>query len=330
MANNRSLWYGFVDPSTIHRNGTNNFIRIRGDFDSASNQITNVSAVSGYFDINYVIPGQQLVASTYHPSGTIITAVDVGNSTITTADQPSGTATNALSRISPAETQYFVVSASLAAPNNNAIQNYQGVTGSEDTEYNANDRKWGVIGPQASTSSNSDTITGEFSLYEITRIYNRRTSNTQADFYISSSTGILEQKPDLTLVTTADRLTTIQLSETSSLPPIFDVTTIDNMPGGGSGFAGYPLAIPDIVDKVNTGSGGGFPFTGSANISGSMEIDGSTGERNDFFIVKNNTFTAFKVSSSNVTVFGDIQGARPVAVGGGMIYSASNFYAGID
>lgn len=330
MSTQRSLWYGYTDPVTIHRNGTNSFIRVRGNFDNASKVITSVVDVSGYFNIDYIIPGQTLVASTYFPSGTTITAVDTVSNTITVEDFPDASGTSGLARISPAETQYFIESGSINAPTNNAIQNYQGITGSEDTEYTTGDRKWGVFGIQAPSSNNSLTITGEFALYEITKIYNRRESNTIADFYISSSVGILQQKPDLTLANSADRLATVQLSETSSLPPIFDVTTIDNMPGGGVGFSGYPLAIPDILDQINTGSGAGsgFPFTGSAVITGSLTISGDVGEQ-DFFLVRSSSFTSFKISSSNVPVFGNFT-TTPPAIAGGFIYSGSNFYAGIE
>ena len=330
MSTKRSLWYGYTDPVTIHRNGTNSFIRVRGTFDNSSKVITSVVDESGFFNIDYIIPGQTLVASTYFPSGTIITAVNTVSNTITVEDFPNASGGCGLARISPAETQYFIESGSLFAPTNNAIQNYQGVTGSEDTEYTTGDRKWGVFGIQAPSSNNSLTLTGEFALYEITKIYDRRESNTIADFYISSSAGILQQKPDLTLASSVDRLATVQLSETSSLPPIFDVTTIDNMPGGGVGFSGYSLAIPDILDQVNTGSGAGsgFPFTGSAVITGSLTISGDVGEQ-DFFLVRSSSFTSFKISSSNVPVFGNFT-TTPPAIAGGFIYSGSNFYAGIE
>lgn len=337
MSTQRSLWYGYTDPVTIHRNGTNSFIRIRGTFNNSSKTITSVVDEPGFFNINYIIPGQKLVASTYFPSGTTITAVDTGANTIEVLDFPAATGAGGLARISPAETQYFIESGSLVGPTNNAIQNYQGVTGSEDTEYNTGDRKWGVFGIQAPSSNNTLTITGEFSLYEITRIYNRRESNTIADFYMSSSVGILQQKPDLTLASSADRLATVQLSETSSLPPIFDVTTIDNMPGGGVGFSGYPIAIPDIIDQVNTGSGAGsgFPFTGSAQITGSLSVTGSStfelnqGQTTDFFLIKSSSFSSLKVNSDGVVTFGNFN-ILPTAVDGGMAYSGSNFYVGIE
>jgi len=102
------------------------------------------------------------------------------------------------------------------------------------------------------------------------------------------------------------------------------------MPGGGVGFSGYSLAIPDILDQVNTGSGAGsgFPFTGSAVITGSLTISGDVGEQ-DFFLVRSSSFTSFKISSSNVPVFGNFT-TTPPAIAGGFIYSGSNFYAGIE
>ena len=133
----RQLFFGkinnftsFVSGSTSFNNG---FIRIRGDFDTASKTITNVVDVSGYEGISAVKVGQQLIASTVMPTATVITAVDAGAGTITVEDFPSANGTNSLARIQPQEGQAFIRSGSLTDPQN--LIRVNDITGSEDSNY---------------------------------------------------------------------------------------------------------------------------------------------------------------------------------------------------
>lgn len=328
----RSLFYGRLAVEVIHRNGTNSFIRIRGNYATDSKTITSVVDESGWFGQQYIIPGQKLVASTYFPSGTTITAVDTGNNTITVEDFPAAnSATPGLARISPAVGQYFFTTASFDAPTNKPIQNFTGITGSEDTEFSAGNLEFGLISEQASTSSANTPLSSEFTFYKVSRVYNRRNGNQQADFYVTSSdSGLFKEEPDLVIPTNSNVFALTELSITQSLPPVYNAETITGMPAGGMDVAGYTRAIKIYYDTIISGGSGGntFPFTGSAVITGSLTISGDAGEQ-DFFLVRSSSFTSFKISSSNVPVFGAFT-ATPTAIGGGFMYSASNFYAGID
>ena len=75
-----------------------------------------------------------------------------------------------------------------------------------------------------------------------------------------------------------------------------------------------------------TNSNGSFAFVQNQGVVLSME---STVD--DFFIIKNRTSneTLFKINSSGTIVLRD-QLTTPQAYSGGLIYSASNFYVGLE
>lgn len=247
MAEDR-LFYGAIDNATIFANGSNSFIRIRGDFSTSSKVITNVADQSGYLGINTIIPGQTLVASTYFPSGTIIDSVNPVANTITVADFPAETGTSGLARISPTKGQYFISSGSLTVPTNNPLDFFD-ITGSEDTLFQSSDNKFGVLLQQASTSSLSSTISGEFAQYEISRIVNRQ-SSVQASFYITSSdSGILAEESDKAAASGITSFAIVELSYSSSLAPIFN-QTVAGTPAGGYEVAAYQIAVQEFLDDL--------------------------------------------------------------------------------
>lgn len=100
--------------------------------------------------------------------------------------------------------------------------------------------------------------------------------------------------------------------------------------GGGGGTPATPL---NSVQFNNNGSFGGDPrfvfnpSTGLAQISGSLQITSSAA--NDVFIIKSGNTDLFKIQNDGVVVFAS-QSALPTAVEGGMVYSASNFYIGVE
>jgi len=247
MAEDR-LFYGAIDNATIFANGSNSFIRIRGDFSTSSKVITNVADQSGYLGINTIIPGQILVASTYFPSGTIIDSVNSVANTITVADFPAETGTSGLARISPPKGQYFISSGSLTVPTNNPLDFFD-ITGSEDTLFQSSDNKFGVLLQQASTSSLGSTISGEFAQYEISRIVNRQ-SSVQASFYITSSdSGILAEESDKSAASGITAFAIVELSYSSSLAPIFN-QTVAGTPAGGYEVAAYQIAVQEFLDDL--------------------------------------------------------------------------------
>jgi hypothetical protein len=81
---------------------------------------------------------------------------------------------------------------------------------------------------------------------------------------------------------------------------------------------------------VDTGSGGGggntFPFTGSALITGSLGLTGSLGVAIED---GNGGDTKFAVNNEGVAVFANLD-TTPTAITGGIFYSSSQFYLGVD
>lgn len=247
MAQDR-LFYGAIDTATIFANGSNSFIRIRFDADTTSTTLTNVVNVSGYFGLANIIPGQQLVASGQFPSGTTIISVDVGASEITVSDNPDANGTNRLGRVSPPKGQYFINSGSLTVPQNNPLNVFD-ITGSEDTQYNSSDNKFGVLLQQASTSSLSSAISGEFAQYEISRVVDRQ-NTLEASFYITSSAnGILAEESDKAATSGITSFAIVELSYSSSLAPIFN-QTVAGTPAGGYEVGAYQIAVQEFLDDL--------------------------------------------------------------------------------
>lgn len=247
MAQDR-LFYGAIDNATIYANGSNSFIRVRFDADVASKTLSNVADVSGYFGIGEIIPGQQLVASTQFPTGTTIVSVSIGSNEIEVADFPAASGTGRLGRVSPPKGQYFIDSGSLTVPQNNPLNVFD-ITGSEDSSYDPSQNKFGVLLLQASTSSLSSTISGEFAQYEISRVTDRQNS-LQASFYVTSSaTGILAEEPDKAAATGITSFAIVELSYSSSLATIFN-QNVAGTPAGGYEVGAYQIAIQEFLDDI--------------------------------------------------------------------------------
>ena len=247
MAQDR-LFYGAIDNATIFANGSNGFIRVTFDADVASKTLSNVTNVSGYFGIGEIIPGQQLVATTQFPSGTTVVSVSIGSQEIEVSDFPAASGTNRLGRVSPPKGQYFINSGSLTVPTNNPIDVFD-ITGSEDTYYNPTQNKYGVLLLQASTSSLSSAISGEFAQYEISRVIDRQNA-VQASFYITSSaTGILAEEPDKAAASGITSFAIVELSYSSSLATIFN-QNVAGTPAGGYEVGAYQIAVQEFLDDL--------------------------------------------------------------------------------
>jgi len=80
---------------------------------------------------------------------------------------------------------------------------------------------------------------------------------------------------------------------------------------------------------LNASSGNGFPFSGSAVITGSLEIKS---DRNDIFIIKNfASNNILTVSQSGVVVLAtqsaELTNTAPV---GGIYFTSSSFFVGLE
>ena len=227
----------------------------------------------------------------------------------------------------------FVQSGSLVIPSGYPTWRYTSVTGSQDSEYDTSYSKWAALIPLALTSSDSATVSSVYGVYDISQVTDR-ISNDLSSFYISASVAY----PEPPAYTPSSGVTNIAITETtltSSIAPLFHGGDIGVLEG-----LGFTAAQNQIVQFIsqNSGSSGGsvatFPYTGSAQITGSLAVTGSStflkdaGKAGDFFLIQSASFTALKSTDKGVITFGDFTNL-PTAVDGGFAYSGSNFYAGI-
>lgn len=311
----RQLFYGKLDGISPIGNGSNSYIRVRFDATTSSTTLTNVTDVTGYFGIDYVRVGQQLVESSAFPTGTTITAVDVANQTITVEDNPATAESQGLGRVSPAYGDYYIASASLTDPQ--GLINFTDITGSDDTDFDSDDGTvYAVLGQAANTSQTS--IAGRFHQYTISEVFYRNGSGTEGSVYIKwGEKGTQTDSGDELLETANQKFAVVGLTEKENLAPIFSnnlagITDLNN----GESVAGFQIQVQDFLDDITqadiyytgsltqvnaqslnfsgsgvevttsgsegvlvtiNGGGGGdaFPFDGNAVISGSLLISGS-------------------------------------------------------
>lgn len=374
----RQLFYGKLDSVSPVGNGDNSYIRVRGNFSTTSTTITNVVDVSGFLGLNEARVGQQLVVSGIFASGTTITAIDVGNNTITVEDNPSSDGTNSLARISPAPGEYFIPSASITDPQ--GLVNFGDITGSDDSNFN-NGTQYALLGQAA--DSNNLSINGRFHKYFISEVLYRKTGNLEASIYVKwGEKGTESDSGDQLFIQDNQKLAIVALTPSESLAPIFSpafsgITDLNV----GQGVAAFQIEVQDFLDDIVTtdvfddgvrvssnlenlnftgngvtvstsgsrgveinipGGGGGdlFPYTGSAKITGSLEVIGFTNLTGSTFIqgtTGNDALAVstsggdkkFSINSEGVAVLAEMT-SIPTAVEGGIYYSQSQFYFGIE
>jgi hypothetical protein len=101
---------------------------------------------------------------------------------------------------------------------------------------------------------------------------------------------------------------------------------------GGSGGDGTPGGDNTQIQFNDSDSFGGDPrlifqkSTGLTQLSGSFQI---TGSDDNIFLIKSGSVDLLRMSSSGALIFGDLQ-HTPSPVVGGLFYSSSNFYVGIE
>jgi len=307
--------------------GETGFIRVTATYVSANNTVTVTENKTGYYPRTYIRVGQ-IVRKTgvgFPDNQTTITSVGAGGNTFVVADAPNANLSTGTTVIKPGKTQAFVQSGSLSLPINYPSWNFTDVTGSDDTEYNSNNSKWAILTQMALTSSRDTNVTGVYGIYEICEITDR-IDNTLSSFFITASS----EYPEPEAYTAYQTGTSVGISEltlTQSVAPLFHGTDAGVLEG--LGFAAGQDQVLQFISKNQ-----GFPYTGSAVISGSLAITGSSEvlkgiADNDFFLIKSGSFSSLKFNSNGVAIFGDYT-TLPTAVEGGFAYSASNFYAGVE
>ncbi len=412
------LFYGKLDGASPIGNGSNSYIRVRFDATTSSTILTNVTDVSGYFGLSKVRVGQILVESSAFPSGTVITAVDVGNSTITVEDNPLTVESQGLGRISPPQGEYFIPSASLSDPNEVTPTTFNDITGSDDSDFQSGGITYAILGQ--ATDSGGNLIAGRFHKYTISEVFYRNSAGSEGSIYVKwGEKGTESDSGDEMSTSTEQKIAIVALTTSESLAPMFtpSFTAITDL-NQGQGVAAYQIEVQDFLDDlvttdvfytgsrvgsnlenlnftgngvtvqssgsrgvvinipggggstdtgsllltasattnvitftkgdnttfditIDTGSGGDlFPFTGSADITGSLEVIGFSSLTGSVFIkgtINNDALAVsdssgdkkFSVNSEGVTVLAEMT-STPTAVKGGIYYSASQFFFGLE
>lgn len=274
------LFYGRLSSVSPVGNASNGYIRVRGDYSNGSNVITNVTNESGYIGIDSIRVGQRLRASGVFGSGVTITAVDVSAQTITVESNAAAASTALLTRISPAEGEYFITGSALQDPAQ--LVDFSDITGSEDNDYDGSlSNRYGIL---LRAERGGSEVAGRFHAYEILNVNNRNGANSEADLYVRwAESGSEAGSGDTARLSVNQNVAIVEFNN-DGLLPIFKTGIAANFDlTSGEEFAAYQIAIADggFYDNVETGSGGGgsgngFPFVGdSAEITGSLNVSGS-------------------------------------------------------
>jgi hypothetical protein len=275
MANSQ-LFYGKLSAVSPLGNGNNSVIRVRFDATTSSKVLTNITPVSGYAGIELVRAGQMLVESSAFPTGTDIVSIDTINNTITVADFPATNESQGLARVSPSEGEYYVASASFFDPQ--GLINLNNITGSAEVDFNG--EYYSILGKAADPVAGTE-IPGRFHLYNIKEVLYRNVTGNEGSFYLTwGEDGTEADSGDALFEGVSQVLPIVELSPSQSLGPIFakaGIAGITDLPAG-SEVAAYQIALNQFYDAIVTGShtsGSLFPYTGDAEITGSLTISGS-------------------------------------------------------
>ena len=317
---------------------TTSFIRVTGDFVSGQNTITNVTDVVGYYGQSTIEIGMSVRSSGEISGIATITDFDPGANTITLNQSAIASATNQTIFISPSTGMYYIKNATfnkLGGNTANPPSDFRAITGSLDANYDSNTIPWGVVGQLATTSSAGTALTGLFGQYYLTKIP-VRTSNTIVDLILTASNAIpaFTQPSGYVLSTSQAKLYLAQVS--GSFMPLAAANDVGVSQG--LGLAPYNTVVASTLAQFASGSEAGFPYTGSAEITGSLGVTGSSEfliNSSENFIIKNAsspTQSLFNINQDGVAVFRAREGVDgvPTAIVGGLYFTTSSAYIGVN
>jgi hypothetical protein len=308
-----------------------NFVITTGDFTNGSNQFTIA-------EDSLVRVGQTLTYVNSQFTG-IVTITNVSGTTITVDQNANSNAGNGQTiGLNTADGSYLIQSASFLDVN--SILTVNSITGSTNSEYQSGDVVYSLLGRAA--KQNGTVIQGKFHKYIVNEVLYRSISSAEISFFIEwGEDGTQTESGDKLFVGSNQTLPITQLTNTASLSPIFDKEIYPNLEIG-SGFGGYQVELNSFFDTRGSGSGGvstdTFPYTGSAEITGSLGVTGSiifttdTGITEDILLIKGNTADngSVKVTSNGILQLAWSGSTAPSAIEGGIYYSSSAFYVGMQ
>ena len=167
----------------------------------------------------------------------------------------------------------------------------------------------------------------------ITKIQDR-ISNGLSSFFITSSTTVNIFKEDSDKCVASAQGVMLLSSMENNLMTI--AAAGDAGTNQGYGLAAYQTAVGAQIAALTSGSAS-FPYTGSAQITGSLGITGSQAnliQSAEQFIIKNATAptqSLFEVKGDGVAVFrANNTGTPPSAVLGGLYFTTESAFVGVN
>ena len=334
MAYEPQLFIGKISSITPQYN---NIVFINGTIQSGQSTITGITPQSGTQDVSLLRVGMsiQSYGGGYATNPTI---VSIDSSTQITVNQTATANVTNVFGASLSGGKYFFNSASILDPQQLVTVN--NITGSLDENYNASlSPVYAVVG-QASTSLGGTQILGKFFNYKITEVTYRDLGSAEISAFIEwGGEGTEADSGNALLASSNQTLAIGAMSETQSAVTIFDPGYMSGI-AQGSSVAGYQQTVVGVIDQALTSSvGTGFPFTGSAQITGSLAVTGS----NTFLLNTDNELKITKNSGTpldllnvdgntgviNFNAYADAD-AKPTAVLGGIYFTSASLFIGLE
>ena len=318
-------------------NTYDNVVAITGTTVSGEDTITSIAAFNSTFDINLLRIGQTINTVSGGAFSSDVTITGISGTTLTVNTTAAASQTGGIFTVDMAAGTYFINSASFNDPQNNL--NVNDITGSVDANYDGSTPIYAIVG-QASPTLGGSAISGKFRLYKITEVTYRDIGSSEFSAFIEWGEQGQESDSNEVLFTGATQTLAIgAMSTTASQVTIYGDDIILGTPAG-SDVAPYQITLPEIIDQALTSSNA-FPFTGSAQITGSLAVTGSNefiipvGGETDNFIISSGS-GASKERVLNVTDEGVIQffaqdnAYVPSAVLGGMYFTSASAFIGVE
>jgi hypothetical protein len=312
-----------------------NVVALKGNTILGQNTITGLVSFDVTYDLNLLRIGMT-INTLQDGFDEVVTIVSIDSTTqITVSTNATSTTSQNTFTANTAPGKYLIQSASFSDPQNFLTVN--DITGSLDVGYNETlSPVYGILGVAAQTLG-GPVINGRFFNYKITeKVYNN-ISTAQFSAFIEWGGEGSELDSGNVLHTFANQTLAIgALSDISSYQNLYDPSLITGTPAG-SGIAAYQIAIPLIDKAISTP----FPFTGSAQITGSLAVTGSSkfiipvGGIDGEFSIKSGSLPT-SPSLFNVNGEGTIQffaydnSYTPTPILGGIYFTSESIYVGVE
>ena len=341
----KQLLFGSLSIGSIFTNtiGANQFIRLNGNTTSGSPTITNVADNgASYFGVAELRVGMELIAGGSFSTKVTVQSITGAspNATVVVSSNAAATNEGGLLRVDPGPGQIFIESGSLTFPSGQSDINASSITGSDDSQYSAGNLEWGFAIPVALDGVSGTQRTGQFAQFEVSSVQSRPGGDTgiEVNLYLTASGGNMNGLPTgMTYLSTTSQGAVYNIGSENKIGPMFlgqDVSINNNF-----GFAAGQIMAGNTLDALTSGSGGGgaaFPFTGSAEISGSIDMTGSFStllNTSELFIIKSATAptqSLFQIDSEGIATFRvQPDGTIPSAVEGGLYFTTASAYIGV-